>query len=546
VSARAKVMLLAFLVFVPFLGSRDFWAPDEPRYAQVGQEMVANGHWWHPHVNGREYRDKPPLYFWAEAVISLPFGRVNEWTARLPSVFCGLLVVFLVFDLGRRLPLPKGNAELAGTAAALAFTTCWLGAWMTRRVNLDVPLAATAIAAIWAAWRAQEAAREGRSSWRWAALAGASVALGVMLKGPVVLLPVVGACLALMFHGSFRAERGAGDQLKGWLAGLGGFVAVLVAWLLPAATIGGYDVMGIFSEHVVERASKGMHHVRPPWYYLTSLPGDFFPWTLLAIPAAWSLLKRGAKRTPADWFVLGWILLPLVVLSIVVEKRNLYLVPALPAVGLLIGRWLGRLPEGGPTPKSLRACGWVGAGLLGLISVLAGVAALAWDRIEAIGEVAHLAGLRFGVVGVAITAAGGAWLIFVGVVKRRTPTAAVWAFALAFAAVELSMFGVLPLIDPVKSPRAAGEAIEMMTGEEPLACWPLFRAGYNYYSGRSLAELRTVEELETWLAEQAGPAWVLTFERHLAEAPADGGAPPEIAWQGVVGHRTAVLLRYSR
>ena len=59
-SARTKVLLLAALLFLPFLGSRDMWAPDEPRYAQVAQEMVADGHWWHPHRNGREYRDKPP------------------------------------------------------------------------------------------------------------------------------------------------------------------------------------------------------------------------------------------------------------------------------------------------------------------------------------------------------------------------------------------------------------------------------------------------------------------------------------------------------
>jgi 4-amino-4-deoxy-L-arabinose transferase-like glycosyltransferase len=546
VSARSKVLLLALLVFVPFLGSRDFWAPDEPRYAQVGQEMVQNGHWWHPHVNGREYRDKPPLYFWAEAVISLPLGRVNHWTARIPSVACGLLVVFLLFDLGRRLPLPDGNPELAGTAAALAFATCWLGPWMTRRVNLDVPLAAMATAAAWAAWRAHEAAREGRSSWRWAALAGASTALGVMLKGPVVLLPVVGGTLALMAHAGFRGERGRGHLLKGWFAGLGGFVAVLVAWLLPAATIGGYDVLGIFGEHVVERASKGMHHVRPAWYYLKSLPLDFLPWTLLAVPAAWSLVKKGAKRSAADWLVIGWLLLPFLVLSIVVEKRNVYLLPALPAVALLVGRWLARLPAEAPNPKSLRACGWIGAGLLGLICLLMTVAAAGWTRIEALEEVAGLDGLRLAAAGVAVAALGAVLIVIAGVIKRQGPAPAVWAFALAFGAVELAVFAALPLLDPVKSPREAGQAIAELTGEEPLACWPLFRTGYNYYSGRTLAELIEREELEDWLAAQPEPAWVLTFERHLEEAPLDGSSPPEVAWKGPVGHRTAVLLKYSR
>lgn len=545
-SPRARVLLLAVLVFVPFLGARDFWAPDEPRYAQVAQEMLTDGHWWHPHLNGREYRDKPPLYFWAEAALSLPSGRVSPWTARLPSVVCGLLVVLLLLDLGRRLPLPRGNPELAGVAAALVHATYWQGAWMARRANLDVPLTAAAVGAVWAAWRAHEAARDGRSSWPWAALAGAATGLGVMLKGPVVLLPIVGATLALMVHRGFRQERKSGRVLGGWLAGLAGLLTVLIAWLVPAAWFGGYDVVGIFNEHVVERAAKGLHHAHPPWHYLKRLPVDFLPWTLLAVPASWALLRKGATRSASDWFVIGWLLLPLLVLSIVVEKRNVYLLPAMPGLALLVGRWLATLPEDLPNPRSLCACGWLTLGLFGLVAVSGLVAALGWRGLESLQEVAGLAGLRLAVVGIAVAAAGAVFVVTVGVLFRRGPTAAVWALAIAMAAVEVATFSALPLFDPIKSPREAGRAIAELTADEPLASWPRYRAGYTYYSGRRFAECRDEQELRDWLRETSRPSWVLSYERHLDRAPLDGGQLPEVAWRGVVGHRTVVLLRYWR
>ena len=34
------VLLLCLALWLPALGSRDFWAPDEGRYAQVAQEML--------------------------------------------------------------------------------------------------------------------------------------------------------------------------------------------------------------------------------------------------------------------------------------------------------------------------------------------------------------------------------------------------------------------------------------------------------------------------------------------------------------------------
>ena len=72
------------------LGAYDLWAPDEPYFGEGAREMVVDGQWAVPHVNGVVTSDKPPLFFWLIAVFSLPFGAVSSFTARLPSLLAGI------------------------------------------------------------------------------------------------------------------------------------------------------------------------------------------------------------------------------------------------------------------------------------------------------------------------------------------------------------------------------------------------------------------------------------------------------------------------
>jgi 4-amino-4-deoxy-L-arabinose transferase-like glycosyltransferase len=67
------------------LGSRDFCAPVEPRYAEIVRVMFAKGEWIVPTINDELYTDKLILNFWLALVSSKIAGGVNEWTVRLPA-----------------------------------------------------------------------------------------------------------------------------------------------------------------------------------------------------------------------------------------------------------------------------------------------------------------------------------------------------------------------------------------------------------------------------------------------------------------------------
>jgi 4-amino-4-deoxy-L-arabinose transferase-like glycosyltransferase len=138
------LVLAGTLLFLPGVGSRDLWNPDEPRYAEIAREMLSSGEYWVPHLNGEVYTQKPPLQFWAMAVAGKLTGDLDESAARLPAVLSAIAALVLVQRLGRRL----FGARAAWIAAA-AFATGTKILWQGRIGQIDMLLVALVAAAMW-------------------------------------------------------------------------------------------------------------------------------------------------------------------------------------------------------------------------------------------------------------------------------------------------------------------------------------------------------------------------------------------------------------
>src|SRR3954452_11645500 len=98
ISARQAPLaaaLGAYFLFFFGLGRTPLLDPDEPVYGQIAREMVQTGNWLTPHLAGKPWFDKPPLFYWAEAASMLALGP-TELAARLPSAVAALLLVLLV------------------------------------------------------------------------------------------------------------------------------------------------------------------------------------------------------------------------------------------------------------------------------------------------------------------------------------------------------------------------------------------------------------------------------------------------------------------
>ena len=456
---RRWVLLVAAVLFLAWLGGHDLWAPDEPYFAEGAREMVADGRWAVPHVNGVVTTDKPPLFFWLIALFSLPFGEVTSWTARLPSALAGLGTVALTMRLGARFFGPR-TAALAGAVLATTYLFWEKARWS----QTDSVLCFL----IWVALSAFVAFRSGELDGRRAGLIfWLAAALAVLDKGPVGFLLPLGIALCVLI-----TDRKLGSWRR--LAPITGpllFAVILGAWVLFTifGDDSGYSVWGALREHFVDRGIHGMHHKQPPWYFLEVLPVVLMPWTAL-VPGALVLAWR-RRRLPADRFLLVAALFVVAFFSISTEKRELYALPAVPAFALMTAAFVGRLcgwrePALDVLPAPGRRWLTVGQSILGGLLVLVGAAMpLVADRAPELGPTLPW------VLAALFVAAGGATLWFA--LRRRLLHAAL-APAAGLALLYLLVAAlVYPRFEPRKSARPFALRIAEVTAASRAADMPV-------------------------------------------------------------------------
>ena len=93
---------LALLAFIPFLGHADLFDWDEVNFAEIAREMVVLGDYLRVHVNFEPFWEKPPFFFWLQALSMNIFG-IGEYAARFPNAICGVVTLAVIYNMGRRI-----------------------------------------------------------------------------------------------------------------------------------------------------------------------------------------------------------------------------------------------------------------------------------------------------------------------------------------------------------------------------------------------------------------------------------------------------------
>jgi 4-amino-4-deoxy-L-arabinose transferase-like glycosyltransferase len=458
----------------------DLWAPDEPYFGEGAREMVVDGQWAVPHVNGEVTTDKPPLFFWLIALFSLPFGKVLSLTARLPSVLASLGTLWLTMRLGRR-----QAGEEAGALAGVVLITMYLFWDKARTAQIDALLCFLVLIALSAfeSFRAGDA--EGR---RAGLLFWTAAGLAVLAKGPVGVLLPVGIAVAVL---AFDHDLGAWKRFAPWTGSLV-LVSIVASWIALATLEGHgtYSVWGAFEKHVLSRAIHGMHHKQPPWYYLTVLPVQLLPWSAL-VPGA-ILLAWRRRHDANDRFLLVHAIFVCVFFSIWTEKRDLYVLPAYPAFALLLSRLLVAGNRWTTIPFALTG------GLLVLVA--AGLPIAVSRAVPGLG-------VPWLPPAVALTGAGIGTLVAAFVYR---PAVTARTLAVGMGAVYLCIATwVYPRFDAIKSARALGEAVRKIAGpahavREPVLAYGLGNVvqGIAFYSDG--VYVRVVDDLGAIATHLAG------------------------------------------
>src|SRR5450631_3174109 len=88
------------LIYLPGLGALEIKG-EEGRRILPAVSMLQTGNYLVPQVGSEPYFRKPPLINWLVAASFKIFGVRNEWTARIPSALCLLIVAIAFFVIAR-------------------------------------------------------------------------------------------------------------------------------------------------------------------------------------------------------------------------------------------------------------------------------------------------------------------------------------------------------------------------------------------------------------------------------------------------------------
>lgn len=354
-ATAALTAILWLVVTAAALATRPLLPVDETRYSAVAWEMWTSGSYLVPHLNGATYSHKPPLLFWLiNAGWQLGGGPSMAWV-RLVGPLCAALDLWLVYRLARRLWPRRPDVALLAPVVLLG-TLLWTV--YGTLLLFDTLLTTCVLLGLLGLVQLRDGQERG------AALLAVGLGLGVLAKGPVVLLHLLPVALLASWWGRDAAAPGApegewprgqrsvrGARWAGWVtAGVLGGVVIALLWAVPAALTGG-PVYGrqIFLGQTTGRMVSSFAHGRPIWWYLPQLLWILAPWW--AWPAVWRGVGR-LRAAPLDRgtrFCLAWAVPALVAFSLVSGKQVHYLIPELAAVALIIARALAApAPLAGP------------------------------------------------------------------------------------------------------------------------------------------------------------------------------------------------------
>jgi 4-amino-4-deoxy-L-arabinose transferase-like glycosyltransferase len=368
-TARTEALLVTaacLVLYLTGLGDVPFHTRGEPREGLVVQEMQRTGSWLVPmRADGVPAR-KPPAYYWAASLAFAALPARPELALRLPSALLATLAVLVTWLVVRRTVDP-----LAALPAALVLATSfeWTRAAVSARVDMTL---AAALAGVFGALAAALAREEGSPTTRTTLLGAAAMAAAVLVKGPVgIVLP----CAAVLALAGLRRDPRLPLRLR--LPHMVGLAAVLCGlWYLAAwARLGPAFVDVVLRENVgrfVDTGAADTGHAHGPLYLLGLGLVGLLPWTPL-LPLLASPFRSPAPRPPIA-FAAVWSVVVVVFFSLATSKRSVYLLPAFPAIALLLGAGTVH-PPAGRLARAVR----MAAGLYvpGLVLLAAGATALA-------------------------------------------------------------------------------------------------------------------------------------------------------------------------
>lgn len=497
------IILLSLCFFFLGLGGYDLAAPDEPQYALVAREMLKDNHWVLPYRNDNPYPDKPPFFFWTIASFSaLLGGKVNAWTARLPSAVSAAIILFLMWRWSK--PESDENSSFIQTLTALVLMSCFKFFFQARIAQIDMVLCLFTTLALLTGFKA--ICNQKFSAFRLGIWMGA----GMLTKGPVGY--IIPAGIMALFSGFKGRSFWKNYPIKALVWGLLPVALWLILLFIDVTIHGQWDYLkNILFKQTIVRFFNPWHHHKPFYYFFVSILYDFLPWTpflLISIPFNKTKLRALGTKEQYSWLV---IIFTLVFFSLSKGKRSIYILPVFPFASYLTAFKINKMIMKQRLDKLEIGSGLFSGILLfisgaAIIAISAGRVKLPFNWIDTSPPVSwiFISGL--------ILAAISIFIIF-SFIKKNVKHA---VLGIVFSMLTINFLfyqAVLPWLEPYRSARGFMEKANTIihnNSEHPIIAIVDFRAAFRLYGDFPLVELAN----ENGIPDQNLPKLKYFFEKY--------------------------------
>jgi len=335
-----SICLLVAIMLIPNIDSLNVTIM-EARNFITAREMVADGNWLLPTMNGEARYQKPPLPTWLTAISSLIFGLKSLLGLRLPAIFMVMIVGSYIYKISNCFL----NESLSFVNAMIAITSLYVIAIIVES-PWDICTHGFMLIAIFHLFLLF---KKERNHWKHTLFSGLFIGLSFMCKGPIsiyaLLLPFL-----LAYGFTFKYTK------------IKSKVFSIFSLLIIGFIIGGWWYFyvglqdpGIFSDITKKEINNWSSYETRPFYYYWSFFTQSGLWTIPAfISLLYPYLKNRVSNLKAYKFSLLWTLFTIILLSIIPEKKSRYLMPVLIPLAINIGFYIDYLIKHFKTLKDKR------------------------------------------------------------------------------------------------------------------------------------------------------------------------------------------------
>ncbi|MDC5822547.1 ArnT family glycosyltransferase [Vibrio europaeus] len=332
----------ALLIRLLTLGAYPLMDTTEARYGEMARLMIETGNWITPQFDyGVPFWGKPPLFTWMSAVGIETFG-INEFAVRVPHWIAGVVILLFMGLFAKRL-------GYSGLITALVLATCGIFSIAAGAVMTDMALTlgmTIAMLGFYLCWLSYEEDKPNRG---WGYIGFVGLAIGLLAKGPLVIV-LMGLAVVpwlIVQHGFTQSLKVLWQRFPIATGTLLMLVIALPWYVLAERATPGFIDYFIVGEHFKRFLVSGWegdlygtahNEVRGTiwlfWLYSAA------PWSIVLPVLLWKK-RRSLKSTikPKHGivsFLLFWMIAPLVLFTFSGNILPAYVLPGVPAIGLLM------------------------------------------------------------------------------------------------------------------------------------------------------------------------------------------------------------------